>query len=358
LPALVAGSGILCAVPAGAEGQHEFLLLPSADYVYVSDQSPPDVVDSDARAGMDVVYSYSGGGFRILGEYMLSTDESELERLQLGWLPTDHSILWFGRFHSPASFWISEFHHGKYLQTSITRPSLEQWEDENGASPAHITGLNLEIDWELQDEAALGFSAAAGLGPRFVDDELVAYDMFDPESGHGLSVAFRTSYRPQLLSPVQFGLLAGWNEINVESTSNPGLATLDRVDQLTAGVFADMRWEKLRLISSLVYHHNTLRYFGENVSDRYLLAYVQPEYSISDDVIVFGRVDIGDGEDHSVYLNLLPTFVSHRNMLGLRWDFTSSQSLTFEFADTSQQGENFMHEHFKEVRMQWSAAIR
>ncbi|MEJ2299152.1 MAG: hypothetical protein P8X94_11755, partial [Woeseiaceae bacterium] len=108
----------------------------------------------------------------------------------------------------------------------------------------------------------------------------------------------------------------------------------------------------------LVYHHNNLRYVDGGVSDDYVLAYVQPEYSISDDFILFGRVDIGDGEDHSVYLNLLPTFISHRNMVGVRWDFAASQSLTFEFADTSQQGENFNHEHYKEFRLQWSAAIR
>ncbi|MEJ2255822.1 MAG: hypothetical protein P8X98_02270 [Woeseiaceae bacterium] len=358
LPALAAGVGILSAFPVGAEGQHEFLLLPSADYLYVSDLSPPDIVESDVHAGVDVVYSFTGEHLRLLGEYLLSTDESELERLQLGWSPTDNSMLWVGRFHSPASFWISEFHHGKYLQTSITRPSLEQWEDENGATPSHITGLHLEFDRELQDEAVLGFAIAAGLGPRFVADELVAYDMLDPESGHGLSLALRASYRPHLFSPAQFGFVSSWNEINVEPANNPDLATLDRIDQLTAGVFVDMHWEKLRLISSLVYHHNNLRYVDGGVSDDYVLAYVQPEYFISDDFILFGRVDIGDGEDHSVYLNLLPTFISHRNMVGVRWDFAASQSLTFEFADTSQQGENFNHEHYKEFRLQWSAAIR
>ena len=181
--------------------------------------------------------------------------------------------------------------------------------------------------------------------------------MLDPRSGHGLALGMRVSYRPDMFSPSQFGVLSGWNEINVIPRDNPELIGLDRINQLTAGVFADVRWSDLRIIASVVYHDNQLRYADENVTDDYVLAYLQPDYSISEDVVLFGRVDIGDGEDDSVYLRLLPAFLSHRNMLGLRWDIGRYHSLTFEVADTSRQGEDTSHEHFKEVRMQWSAVL-
>ena len=122
LPVFVIGLWAGLSPGARADGQHEFMLLPSIDLLGVGDQSPPDTIDSDAGAAVDVFYSYTGGRFRVLGEYLLSTEESELERLQAGWPMSEHTMLWFGRFHSPASFWISEFHHGHYLQTSITRP--------------------------------------------------------------------------------------------------------------------------------------------------------------------------------------------------------------------------------------------
>jgi hypothetical protein len=304
------------------------------------------------------VYSHSGERMRVLGEYLLSTEESELERLQVGWELSDHSLLWLGRFHSPASFWISEFHHGQYLQTAITRPSLESWEDDSGASPSHVTGLHFEIERELANEAALDFSIAAGLAPKFDDDELAPFDMLDPRSGHGLSLSMRASYRPDMFAPMQFGILSSWNEINVVSGSNPELADLDRINQLTAGVFMDASWRDLRVIASVVYHNNELRYEGSNVTDDYWLAYLQPEYSVTDDVIVFGRVDFSDGEDNSIYLHFLPAFLSHRHMVGLRWDFAPTHSLTFELADASRQGEDFSHENFKEVRAQWSAVFR
>lgn len=349
---------LLAATCTRADGQHEFLFLPSVDLLEVFDQSPPDIIDSHVRGSADVVYGYSGDSMRLLGEYLLSTEESELERLQLGWILSDKAMLWFGRFHSPASFWISEFHHGQYLQTSITRPSLEQWEDENGASPSHVSGVNLEFEQQLEGEASLGFSLAAGLAPKFVEHELVPFDMLDPRSGHGLSLSLRTSYRPDMFAPMQIGFLSSWNEMDVVPGSNPDLINLDRINQLAAGVFADLHWQELRLIASAVYHRNELHYFDDKVSDSYWLTYVQPEYSLNDNVIIFGRVDIGDGEDNSLYLDLLPTFMSHRNMLGVRWDFSARQSLTLEVADSSRQGEDFDHEHFKELRVQWSAVLQ
>jgi hypothetical protein len=358
LPALAAGLAGMFPPTASADGQHELLLLPSVDLLGIGDQSPPDTIESDARAAADLFYSYTGGRFRVLGEYLLSTDESELERLQAGWSLTDHTMLWFGRFHSPASFWISEFHHGHYLQTSITRPSLEQWEDENGAVPAHVTGFNLEFHKDLQSGAGLGISIGAGLAPKFIGDGLTPFDMLDPESGHGPSFSMRVAYRPDLFATVQYGILASWNEIEVVQGSNPDLEDLERIDQLAAGVFADVQWHDWRVITSVVYYNNELRYDADHVSDSYLLAYLQPEYSLTDNVVAFGRVDIGDGEDDSVFLDLLPTFISHRHMLGLRWDFAKSQAVTVEVADTSQQGDEFEHEHYKEIRLQWSAVIR
>ena len=351
-------AGVLAAPGARSEAQHEFVLFPSISGLDVFDDSPPGAFDSGLKASADVLYSYSGERFRLLGEYLLSTEESELERLQFGWVLSEHSMLWLGRFHSPASFWISEFHHGQYLQTSITRPSLEQWEDDSGASPSHLTGLNFEFDRDLDSGAALGFSVAAGLAPKFDDHELVAFDILDPRSGHGLSLGARVSYRPDMFAPMQFGLVASWNEINVVPGLNPDLQDLDRINQLTAGVFADAQWQDWRFIASIVYHNNELRYIDGNVTDDYWLAYFQPEYSITEDVILFGRADIGDGEDDSVYLHYLPSFLSHRNMVGVRWDFVQFQSLTLEVADTSRQGENFDHESFKEARIQWSAVFR
>ena len=126
---------------------------------------------------------------------------------------------------------------------------------------------------------------------------------------------------------------------------------------MTAGVFANYQRDKLRLIASVVYFNNELRYFGSTTRDEFTLAYLQPEYEFTNEVTVFGRVDAGVDEDNSIFLRMLPAFVSHRNMIGIRWDFADFQALTFEAADTSRQGASEGHLHRKELRLQWSGVF-
>lgn len=345
----------LCASPVAAEPQQEFLLFPTIDTYNTLAEEEPALEDSFVRGSLNFLYSYSGERFRFLGEYLWSSQESELERFKGGWQWQNGTMLWLGRFHTAAKYWTSEYHHGQFLQTPITRPSLEEWEDESGPIPSHITGLSLEIDRERGSESALSYAISAGLAPKFAGHKLVAYDVLDPRSGHGLGINFRVVYRPELVSPMQLGFISGWNEINVISESSPNLTDLNRIDQLTVGAFADWRWRDFRLITSLVHFENDLQYVDTSVDDVFLLTYLQLEYEANEDFTFFGRTDNGFSEDQSPYLRLLPGFIAHRHMLGLRWDVASFHSLTVEIADTSRQGDGLTHDHFKEIRFQWSA---
>ena len=118
---------VLCAfipIASAQDSQHDFLLFPSLDSFDSFDESDPLIADSFVRPSLNVLYSYNGGKFRFLAEYLWSSTEAELERAKLGWQASDNTMLWFGRFHSTAKFWTSEYHHGQFMQTSITRPSL------------------------------------------------------------------------------------------------------------------------------------------------------------------------------------------------------------------------------------------
>jgi len=349
--------GVLCSASAAAESQQEILFFPSVDTFDPFDESDSAEIDDFQRATLNTLYSFSGDRFRFLGEYLWSSTESEMERLKAGWQFQNGKMLWLGRYHATAKYWTSEYHHGQFLQTSITRPSLEEWEDESGPTPSHVTGLSLEFDHQRDDESAISFAFSAGLTAKFEGEELVAFDLLDPRSGHGPGLNFKIAYRPNILSPLQFGFLSSWHDIDVVSESNPSLADLNDITQLTAGGFVDWRWKDLRLISSVVYFDNELDYVDEDVSDSFWLSYVQFEYEFSDDFTFFGRTDNGIEEDNSPYLRLLPAFIAHRHMLGLRWDVASFHSLTVEVADTSQQGEGLEHDNFKEIRFQWSAVF-
>jgi len=100
-----------------------------------------------------------------------------------------------------------------------------------------------------------------------------------------------------------------------------------------------------------------MQYFDAPQKDEFISGYVQAEYRAAKDWTIFGRTENGINEDASAYLRLLPAFIAHRNMIGVRWDFANFQGLTVEIADTRAQGDDSTHINFREVRIQWSAVF-
>jgi hypothetical protein len=349
--------GVLVGATANADVQHEFLFFPTVDRFDTFSESDPSALDSFTRAALDMLYSFSGDRFRFLGEFLWSSDEAEFERLQAGLRVGGETFLWAGRFHAPAKFWNSEYHHGQFLQTSITRPALEEWEDDSGSQPAHVTGLLLESEHQRDDDSALAYAVSVGFAPVFEDGGLAAHEILEEASDHGLSLNLRVAYRPQFLSSTQFGILAAWNEIDVQTGSIPAPDQPDGIDQASLGVFGNWQWNDLRLLTSLVYFDNELEFTTGNADDTYLLGYAQLEYEANDVVTVFGRVEGGADEDDSIYLGLFETFVTERYMLGARWDVAQFHSLTFEIADTTYGAGPDGSRDFNEYRLQWSAVF-
>lgn len=332
--------------------QQDLLFFLSLGWTDIFASSEPAIEHSDVQATADILYTYNNDSLRFLGEYIWSDSENELERFEIGWQANDRTLLWLGRFHSVSKFWTTEFHHGQFLQTSISRPGLEEWEDESGPMPSHLTGLLLEHDYLRADQSVIGFGFALGLGAKFSGQELVPYDLLDSQGGHEPAINYQMTYRPDILSTNQVGLLVAWNDIPVDSDSSPDLADLRTIRQTTVALYADWKWAAWRLMTSWVYFDNQLQYVDSTEKDDFVLAYVQGEYEASENWTVFGRTEFGFGEDNSPYLQLLPEFVAQRYMLGVRWDFVDVQSLTLEIADTSTQGDNF-----KELQIQWSAVF-
>jgi hypothetical protein len=67
--------------------------------------------------------------------------ETDLERLQIGYVFSDVATVWAGRFHSPWGYWNTAYHHGQQIQTSVTRPKFLEFEDLGGIIPAHTVGM-------------------------------------------------------------------------------------------------------------------------------------------------------------------------------------------------------------------------
>jgi hypothetical protein len=67
---------------------------------------------------------------------------AEVERSIIRYDQSDHFKLSFGRYHTPISYWNTEFHHGLWLQTTAERPEMIEF----GGSfiPIHFVGALAE----------------------------------------------------------------------------------------------------------------------------------------------------------------------------------------------------------------------
>jgi hypothetical protein len=67
---------------------------------------------------------------------------TEVERIIVRYDVNDYAKFSFGRYHTPINYWNTAFHHGQWLQTTISRPEMTQF----GSSfiPVHFVGALLE----------------------------------------------------------------------------------------------------------------------------------------------------------------------------------------------------------------------
>jgi len=337
---------------AESEGQQELLLFLSGGPTYHQITSEDGIQENDFILVADILYSYQKGDFRFLTEYILSTEESELERFQLGWQADEDIMAWAGRFHSPARYWNSAYHRGQYLQTSITRPLIEKFEDEGGILPTHVTGLMLETMFKLQGTD--GFQAIFSLGATSVigDHELIPFDLLDASSEHRAAVDLRLAYLPDPLGENQFGLLLNWSNLVVDGSQIAEQQELERVEQGIIGSYLDWRKQAWRILANLTYVTNQMKKQNQEQTDNFFAAYFQAEYELNQEWIFFGRVEDTSNKNNSEYIKLFPCAVIQGEMLGLRFDFYKNHALTIELSNIETQSEDF-----SQAWLQWSAVL-
>jgi hypothetical protein len=349
--ALLAFPALGCAEPL----QHELLVFGSAQTAATKSYENTKENDDGLLLAADVLFSLQRDHFKVFGEYLLTNREGDLERFQLGWEPTSNTTVWLGRYHQPGSFWNHEHHHGRYLQTAITRPAAEDWEDDEGVIPQHYFGALIESTWHLPNNQALTTAFGGGLAPTLQHDGLEAFDVLHPEPGrHRFGFQMRVAWMADELSDTGAGVMFARGKLNVDDVPPPSDPALDHVDQTVIGAFANYVREPWR--ASIVGYHVRAVMLDEGLASRsasqFQLAYAQIERDLPGQIRVFGREEISSGVTQSSYLQLFPEFVTQRLSLGARWDFVRRHALTVQISDT-----HIRSHSFAEFRLQWSAAL-
>jgi hypothetical protein len=333
------------------QSRSELVLFASGEAYTLQDSE----IEDDSLDGLltaDILGSWTAGRFRVLAELLLATDEQELERLQVGWEAVPETMLWIGRFHQPGSFWSSRQHHGVYLQTSITRPAIEDWEDDSGVLPHHVEGLLAESRLELSGSHGLMIMASAGIAPVLEDGALEPFDILDPRGDdRGVSFGLQAAFLPDYSSGDGFGLVASHSEIMLGE--NDGLDRHGHVDLDVAGLFVDVGHGPWQVTSTVYWIWSSFSASGYGAGDSFVSGYFQLQRQIGAHVTALARIEASSDADESEYIALFDDFVDERSVIDLRWDFAPHHALTFEWADTGT-----LHDSYQEYRLQWSAAFR
>jgi len=345
---------ILCAPLArGDPFKYEFLLLPSAQFIGTFDRHAASTQIHDEVVQADTLLTLQEGPIKLFSEYLLSDHEGDLERLQLGWQLSDETILWIGRFHQPTSVWNHDHHHGQYLQTSISRPAIDEWEDIGGLLPQHFAGALLESGAPVFTTWHLRTALAGGIAPHLTPHGMEPFDLLRPDSNrHQMGFQGRASLHPGEFTETGVGILLANDELPAVEFESPSLAGFDHVDLKLFGVFATYAAASWKVTATIYEARTRLFYTAYSKADSFAVGYVQAEYRPVHALTGFARWEDSAGAASSPYLRLFEQVATSRQVAGLRWDFVSRQALTVQFTRS-----HTLDGHYCDLRLQWSAAL-
>lgn len=312
---------------------------------------PRDTLEPTA----DTFFTASHERVRFLAEFELNRGESMLERLQVGWLPTPSNTIWVGRFHNPLGFWNTEFHHGNYLATAISRPGIIAFEEHGGGVlPMHVSGLLLEG----ATDSPVSYSLGLGVGPTIGMMGLMPVDLLNPTETHGrLSVSGRLTYRPSSERADEFGIFAAHTTIpgdNYSMDIGMGMMhTITEIKQMVAGAELNQEYGKLRLIGELYIVNNRVDSNLGKQSNTFASGYLQADYSIHRKWILFTRVEDSADTGGDPYLDLNPEFIKSRTLAGARYAFARNRALKLELSHNEYQDKT----RSEQLAIEWSAVF-
>lgn len=313
--------------------------------------------DEDPNLQGDAVFGRTQGRMHLFTDFRATTSGTHaVERLQFGYEAEPNTLIWLGRFQQPASAWNDASDHGQYLQTSITRPYIERWEDDEGLIPQHIAGVLFESRRRVGRDAGVEFSAATGAGPALFADGLRPVAVIDTNAGaHKLASGARIAFLPSYFGADRVALLwahddFAFRDAAIEQELQATHAALDLV-----GAELNYRLGNWRLLGTAYFvdlHYGGL---GAAHAEHFAATYWQVERSLAHQLTAFGRIEPSSNTQNSRWVRAIggdDDWAYRRDSFGVRWDFLRQQALTAEFSRS-----DAANARYRELRLQWSAAL-
>jgi hypothetical protein len=324
----------------------ELLFFPYITGGYFSGLPADSTRDSaEDDFGVDIFATMESGKLVVLAETLVSKKDQHIERLQIG-MKVGNSTAWLGRFHNPIGYWNSQFHHGAYLQTTVSRPFVVEFEHDGGILPTHLTGLLIEGIRE-SGNSGLGYALAVAAGPELGDHHLEEVDILNPgETSSGLVLTAKLFRQPVTYDPTEYGLFMSRAEIPASGR------IIDEVRQTVGGGYWHQESDAWRLVSSIFYVRNKLIQTGTRQTDAFVAGYFQAERLLSDTWSVFGRVEKKSAGSNDPYLALFPHHTQEKLMAGIRMNLFERHAFSLEISSDRQD-----NDHHRRFLLQWTAVF-
>lgn len=240
---------------------------------------------------------------------------AEVERAIIRFDQSDRLKVSFGRYHTPINYWNTAFHHGQWLQTTISRPEMTQF----GGSfiPVHFVGALAE---GTLPAGGLNVNYNVGIGNGRGSILSRGGDFGDINNNRAwLANVF---IRPNLLYPLQVG----------------GSVYRDEVNPLTGP--AAREWIQS---GHIVWHKENPEFIAEfaNVSHRPIFSsvrsnsqawYLQTAYRLPWNGSAwkpYFRFEYTHVPNSDTLFRAVPSF--NASTAGIRYDLTTFAALKFEF---------------------------
>ncbi len=308
-------------VGSGSATAQEVLVFPALTAFRMSETGV--AASNDVDFGGSIFFSKDFGRLRFLGEVLLNKREKEVERAQIGWKLSPSATIWAGRFHTPLGFWNTEYHHGAYLQTSINRPKITEYEDEGGLLPLHGMGLLLQTTKRFGD-ALLSLDASVASGPTIDGASLEPVAFLRPQRFGRTGVSAKVAWQPDATTPTQMG--ASFAKFDLPITGAP----TDLVSQLVVNGFLNWESGAWRLLGEAYVTRHRANESGVLNNSTITSVYVQSDYRFSDTWSGFARLESNRAASVDALISRNPSFARSNTVIGARVELPAHFALKLE----------------------------
>ncbi len=229
---------------------------------------------------------------------------SSVERVILKYTVDDYTSISAGRYHTPVGWWNTQYHHGRWLQTTIDRPLYVDF--GTAFVPGHFWGFQYDKKLEL-DAGTWAFTGGLGAGRA----ESILSPSFDEPLDGDVSYLLHTTFRPAAFSSWQYGASLWYEDVEL-----PGN---DSADEWIFTAFFNTRGEMPELSGEYAFVRHDIPGIGSVDSDSWYLQLGQRLKSGGGKFKVYGRVeDLDVNEEDTLYTGIRS---QRRTMIGTRYDF-------------------------------------